>query len=487
MTAPCIVWFRHDLRLADHAALTAAVDRGGPVICLYILDQDGAGTWARGGASLWRLHHSLLSLQTRLLDKGQRLILRKGSAEAILSEIISETGAEALYWGRDYEPYAISRDTDLKAHFKDQGLDVQSFCTRLLFEPWTIATQAGDPYKVYSPFWRACLASDEPAAPLPTPHTIPAPECWPQSDTLTDWHLLPTRPNWAQDFDPETTGEDWAQSRLRTFLDTRVSDYKDKRDLPAAEVTSGLSAALHFGEISPRQIWHKTQAAIDKGEAPAKPAQKFLSELGWREFSYHLLYHFPTLPSENFRYDFNLFPWRDSTEDLKRWQLGQTGYPLVDAGMRQLWQTGEMHNRVRMVVASFLTKHLMLHWRHGEDWFWDTLVDADLANNAASWQWVAGSGADAAPYFRIFNPFTQGEKFDAQGQYVRQWVPELSGLPNTKIHRPWEASASELGNAGITLGSTYPHPMVDHMTARDRALEAYEILKSKREKKEPAD
>lgn len=480
-----LVWFRNDLRLSDHAALHAAVNQGGPVICLFILDQHNPGEWKRGEASLWRLHHSLQHLSDSLEQLGQKLILRQGPAEHVLDDIITDTNTTHVFWGRDYEPWAIDRDTSIKAKLKDKGINVQSHNTRLLFEPWTVETGQGAPYKVFSPFWRACLASNPPERPLPAPGQVPAPDKWPATDTLNDWALLPTRPNWAHTFDDNACGERWAYLRLKDFLDTQVDDYKDNRDRPANPVTSGLSPALHFGEISPRAIWHTVNDAIDAGDVNAKSAQKFLSEIGWREFSFNLLYHFPYFPEKNHRDDFDKFTWRDSPNDLKAWQQGYTGYPMVDAGMRELWATGIMHNRVRMIVASFLTKHLMIHWRHGEDWFWDTLIDADLANNAASWQWVAGSGADAAPYFRIFNPFTQGEKFDTNGDYVRKWVPEIAGLPNKLIHRPWEASAAELGNAGIKLGETYPHPIVDHFNARDRALGAYEALKSAKD--EPAD
>jgi deoxyribodipyrimidine photo-lyase len=351
---------------------------------------------------------------------------------------------------------------------------VESFNGSLLFEPWAIKTNGGGPFQVFTPFWRACLAAEPPAPPLAAAKRIVAPEGAVVSDTLGSWRLLPVAPDWAGGLrETWTAGEAAARRRLADFLDEKLAAYREERDRPDLESTSRLSPYLAWGEISPRQIWHAARHA----DAGGRETGKFLSELGWREFSWHLLYHHGSLPEENFRPAFDRFPWAGDEDSLAAWQAGRTGYPIVDAGMRQLWRTGWMHNRVRMVAASFLVKHLLVHWRAGEEWFWDTLVDADLANNAASWQWVAGSGADAAPYFRIFNPVLQGERFDPAGDYVRRFVPELARLPDAWIHKPWLAPASVLGAADVNLGTTYPRPLVEHDGARRRALAAFQAMR----------
>ena len=476
-----LLWFRRDLRLADNPALDAAVASGGPVIPVYICDDADAGEWSPGGASRWWLQGSLSALSSEIEARGNRLILKAGPAEAVINELLSETGATSVYWNRRYEPWATRRDEKIKTALKGKGMEARSFNAGLLREPWAITTQKGEPYKVFTPFWKALRASGEPDQLKPAPQRIPAPNDFSKSDDLNSWGLLPTKPDWASGLrDAWTPGEDAAQSRLHDFIDAAVFDYQDKRNLPGVSGTSRLSPHLHFGEIGPRQIWHTVIAsALDQTGSPMpRGAETYLSEIAWREFSYHLLFHFPELPLKPLRTEFSNFPWANDPDALSAWQRGATGYPIVDAGMRELWTTGWMHNRVRMIVASFLIKDLLIDWQTGEKWFWDTLVDADLASNAASWQWVAGCGADATPYFRVFNPTIQGTKFDPDGSYVRRWLPEVSRLPDRLIHAPWTAKPIELADAGIELGRDYPAPIVDHSIARNRALEKYKLLKA---------
>ncbi len=471
--APIIVWYRQDLRIADNPALSAAVATGRPIIPLYILDQESDGLRPMGGASLWWLHGSLECLSQDLHDLGAPLILRNGAAQAVLNQLMAETGADTVYWNRCYEPGAIARDTAIKNALQDKGIEADSFNGSLLYEPWEIKTQQDKPYRVFTPFYRMVLAQGTPAQPLPKPQSIKPYAAPLQSDALTDWSLLPTKPNWAASFSKYwSPGEAGAHTLLSDFLDDRITVYKAERDFPGIAATSRLSPHLHFGDISPRQIWAATSVV-----EPTAGSETFLKEVVWREFGYSLLYYNPTMPTAPLQAKFNAFPWTKNDPYLVAWQTGQTGYPIVDAGMRELWATGTMHNRVRMVVASFLVKHLLIHWREGEAWFWDTLVDADLASNTANWQWVSGCGADAAPYFRIFNPITQGEKFDADGTYVRQWVSEIADLPDKFIHKPWEASDDDLKKAGVRLGDTYPHPIVDHKVAREKALAALASIK----------
>ncbi|PJI38093.1 deoxyribodipyrimidine photo-lyase [Ferrovibrio sp.] len=478
-SAPVVVWFRQDLRLNDNPALVAAAASGRPVIALYILDT-ADNDWSLGGASRWWLHHSLTKLAAALHKQYDLpLVLRRGQPAQILPALLRESGADTVYWNRIYEPAGIARDTAIRAALKQDGVAVETHNAALLFEPWTVKTKAGGWFKVFSPFWRACLA-----LPSPTPQRAPKslmPFGQPiKSDMLADWGLLPSKPDWAGGLrETWTPGEAGAAERLQTFIDKNLYRYADSRDRPDLDCTSRLSPHLRFGEIGPRQVWQAVQMAVDRGGTGiAQNAAKFLAELGWREFCHHLLFHFPTLPQQNFREDFDAFPWNPNSAHVKAWQAGRTGYPIVDAGMRQLWQTGWMHNRMRMIAASFLIKHLLQDWRLGEAWFWDTLVDADLANNAGGWQWVAGSGADAAPYFRIFNPIMQGEKFDPKGEYVRRWVPELANLPKKYLHKPWTAPAAVLDQAGIVLGRDYPSPLVDHDTARKAALAAFAALRN---------
>ncbi len=462
MTA--IVWFRQDLRLRDNPALSAAA-QAGAIIPLYILDD--SGRWPPGGAGRWWLHHSLKALQASLGG----LVVARGDARTLLPDFVRHSGASAVYWNRCFEPDAIARDTAIKDALQQAGIEAHSFKGNVLHEPWDIATQSGGPFKVYTPFWRASLR--RPVA-RPLPAAKPTIDLTGMANGDIDaLALLPSRPNWAKGWETLwTPGEKGALSRLDAFVQSDLAGYHRLRDRPDGVHTSMLSPHLHFGEVSARQIWtklgpHREAATTRQG------ADKFLAELGWREFCHHLLYHYPTLPEQNWRTTFDAYPWRDSASDLTAWQRGLTGYPLVDAGMRELWHTGWMHNRVRMIAASFLVKHLRIDWRKGQDWFWDTLVDADLANNAAGWQWVAGSGADAAPYFRIFNPVIQGQKFDPDGRYVRRWCPELAKLPDRLIHSPFDAKADVLAAARIELGRNYPKPIVDHSAARQAALRCY--------------
>jgi len=477
--AATIVWFRQDLRVQDNPALAAAVASGGPVVPVYIFDEAGEGRWPMGAASRWWLHHSLAALDAALRERGSRLVVAQGESGAILKDLIKTTGATAVYWNRRYEPAVIARDKVLKAGL---GVEVKSFNAALLFEPHTVQNKAGGPFQVFTPFWKHCqsLAVDAPVR-LPA-GPITAPSKWPKSLALDQLKLLPVLP-WAGGFAAKwQPGEAGALKRLKKFTAGAMTGYAEQRDRPDSDGTSALSPHLHFGEIGPRQVWAAVRAlSKDSGVFPAnRGAQVFLTEVGWREFAHHLLYHFPHTPEQPLRTDFATFPWRKDAKHLRAWQRGLTGYPIVDAGMRQLWATGWMHNRVRMIVASFLVKHLRLSWQEGAAWFWDTLVDADLASNTLGWQWSAGCGADAAPYFRIFNPILQGGKFDPAGAYVRRWVPELAKLPVEFIHQPWEAPMDMLAGAGLTLGRDYPQPIVDHGEARVAALAALQAMRGTR-------
>ncbi len=467
---PSIVWFRQDLRLADNPALQAAVERGGPIVPVFVWAPHEEGDWPPGAASRWWWHQTLESFAADLESVGSRLIVRDGDSLAELEQIVEETDAEAVFWNRRYEPAVVERDKAIKMTLGARGLEVQSFGGSLLFEPWQVETKEGNPYQVFSAFWRACKRLDEPEEPSPAPEKLPHPWKWPDSVEVDSLELLP-RIDWASGFRDEwTPGEKGAAERLDRFLREAVPDYKDDRNRPDRYATSKLSPHLHFGEIGPRTVWHETRRRL--GDARFTNADEggevFLSEIGWREFAHHLLYHFPETTDRPLREKFDDFPWRDDEDELKAWQRGRTGFPIVDAGMRELWTTGWMHNRVRMIVASFLTKDLRLHWLEGARWFWDTLVDADLANNTLGWQWTAGCGADAAPYFRVFNPMTQGAKFDPDGEYTRQWVPELASVVDKHLQQPWEAGSPP---------ADYPEPVVDHAEARKEALAAFETVK----------
>lgn len=466
-----IVWFRQDLRLHDNPALIHAVQNGFHIVPVYILDDVNAGPWKMGGASRWWLHNSLQNLNQTLSGK---MHFYCGPADQVLPKLVQAFSACAVFWNRCYEPWRIDRDKVIKEVLIQNSIEVQSFNASLLWEPWEVLKSDGTPYKVFTPYYRkGCLGSPkQPSLPLPAPELINFSHTNDNSGNLAELELMP-KINWYKDMQALwLPGEVGAKSRLDNFLSTGLKGYKEGRNRPDLEFTSRLSPHLHFGEISPRYIWYKShEAAVNHAETDQ---DTFCSELGWREFSNSLLYYNRSLPDFPIQEKFLNYPWVNNDKALLAWQQGNTGVPIVDAGMRQLWQTGWMHNRVRMIVGSFLVKNLRIHWHEGEKWFWDTLVDANLANNAASWQWIAGCGADAAPYFRIFNPVTQGEKFDPSGSYVRQFVPELKNMPNDYIHKPWTASPIIRKSAGA---DTYADPIVDLSISRAEALEGYNLIK----------
>ena len=469
--SPTLFWFRDDLRLGDNPGLAAACEGDAPLILLYVLDDSGDGPRPLGGAARWWLHHSLTSLSADLAKLGQRLVIRRGAAERIVPDMVRRTGTRLAAWNRRYGKAAVLDDR-IAAELEAAGCAVSSHSANLLHEPGEVVSGKGEPFKVYSAFWRAANALGGIRSPVGRPTALLPPAERIDSDSLDSLGLLPTRPDWSGGLQAIwQPGEGGAKARLDGFLSSRLEGYAERRDLPAEPATSMLSPHLRFGEISPVQIW---RAISDTGA----DAARFTSELGWREFAYHVLAEAPDCHRRNLREAFDRFPWHEPEHEvLRAWQRGRTGYPIVDAGMRQLWQTGWMHNRVRMVVGSFLTKHLLIDWRHGESWFWDTLVDADPANNPFGWQWVAGSGYDAQPFFRIFNPVLQGEKFDPDGAYIRCFVPEIAALPDRFIHKPWEATPIELRSTGLVLGTDYPRPIVDHGAARERALAAYKAMR----------
>ncbi len=472
---PVIVWFRQDLRVGDNPALAAAASTERPILPVYILDDEAAGEWRLGAASRWWLHQSLDALNESLRGK---LCFLNGRAIDSLPKLAQAVGAAHVVWNRCYEPWRIERDAQISEALSADGIRAESFNGSLLFEPHCVSKADGTPYKVFTPFYRkGCLkGASAPGEPVAAPERIPLLPHG-QGLALDELQLMPATRWYTEMADVWEPGESGAHSRLQRFLDDGIRDYKAGRNRPDRQQVSRLSPHLHFGEVSPRQVWHAARriATLQRLESDV---DHFLSELGWREFSYYLLYHQPELPRVNLQAKFDRFPWREDPDALQRWQYGLTGYPIVDAGMRELWRTGYMHNRVRMIVGSFLVKNLLLHWHHGADWFWDTLVDADLANNSASWQWIAGCGADAAPYFRIFNPVIQGQKFDPEGAYVRRYLPELAGLPVKFLHSPWTAPDDVLTAANVTLGEHYPKPIVDLKTSRERALDAFRSLKS---------
>lgn len=483
-----LVWFRRDLRLADNAALQAARARHDHVVPVYVHQPHEEKPWAPGAASDWWLHRSLAALDLALTRAGAPLLVRHGGSLEQLRQLAQAVDADAVYWNRLYEPAVVARDTAIKNALREDGLEAESFSAGLLAEPWTLKTGGGGPYKVFTPFWRALDARlrgelAEGRAPLAGIRSLKPAPAPPPGETLDSLELLP-RIDWDAGFrDTWTPGEAGAQARLEAFCANAVARYREARDFPAIDATSSLSPHLHFGEISPLQIVARVERLLAENPSAGvrANAEWFLREVGWREFAHHLLFHFPQTPEQPLYEKFVGFPWRsarDYAADLRAWQRGQTGVPIVDAGMRQLWHSGWMHNRVRMIVASFLTKNLLIPWQEGAAWFWDTLVDADLANNTLGWQWVAGCGADAAPYFRVFNPVSQGGRFDAAGDYVRRWVPELAKLPDEAIHAPWDAKPAVLIAAGVALGKDYPAPIVDLKMSRERALRAYDAIKA---------
>lgn len=448
-----ILWFRRDLRLSDQAALIAAVGEG-PVVPVYILDDETPKHRAMGGASRWWLHHSLASLDAALREKGSRLILKRGKSDAVLAALAEEVGTKRVHCIRHYEPWwrnaerAVAKQLELVCHDGNY-----------LAPPGSVTTGSGEPYKIYTPFWRALQQRMPPAAPANRPRDISAPPSWPKSDRLEEWGLLPTKPDWATGFADWEPGEAGARKRVDAFVD-KAADYDRTRNLPSIEGSSRLSPHLHFGEVSPAYIWHRV---ADAGGS----VDVFLSEIGWRDYAQNVILQFPDYAAKNAREKFDAIPWRDLRSSAVRdefdaWTKGRTGYPIVDAGMRQLWATGWMHNRVRMIAASFLIKHLLIDWREGERWFWDTLVDADYASNAVNWQWVSGTGIDSNMFVRIMAPLSQSEKFDAAG-YIREWVPELARLHDDVIHDPEEHGRRPSG---------YPRKIIGHREARERALAA---------------
>jgi deoxyribodipyrimidine photo-lyase len=474
-----LIWFRQDLRLADNPALAAAAASGEAVIPLYLFAPEEEGAWGPGGASRWWLHQSLASLRESLREAGSDLCIRRGpDSLGILLDLIAESGATRVCFNRRYEPAAVARDRALKTALEARGIAVETHNSALLFEPWTVSTKSGHPFQVFTPFWRHCRALEAPPEPIRAPERLHPPPSGPMGEALESLELLPAL-DWPKGLAAAfTPGERSALSHLEHFVEAGFDDYATERDHPGVAGTSRLSPHLHFGEIGPRQVYDAVKRhAGRRGRHSTWRDSQFLTELGWREFAHHLLFHFPHTPEQPLRESFARFPWKSEPDALAAWRRGRTGYPIVDAGMRELWSSGWMHNRVRMIVGSFLVKDLLIPWQEGARWFWDTLVDADLANNTLGWQWVSGCGADAAPFFRIFNPVSQGERFDGAGEYVRRWVPEIAALPDEWLHRPWTAPPEILESAGITLGTTYPLPRVDHDAARKDALAAFARIK----------
>ena len=477
-----LVWLRRDLRLADNPALDAALESGLQPVPVYIHDEP-AGSWPLGAASAWWLHHSLLALDTELRSRGSRLLIARGDPESELLRLSQAFSAGQVFWNRLYEPHSVQRDTCVKAALRRHGLSVTSFNAGLLCEPRELLKADGTPYRVFTPFWKAMQKAIQVRSPLPAPGTLPeVARVEGEALSVQALGLLPTIPWYSAFAEHWRPGESGAHQALQRFCAEALAEYPHDRDRPALTGTSRLSPHLHFGELSPQQAWHALQRETASRTRPGLlgASEAWLRQLAWRDFGHHLLYHFPDTSDQPMDARFAGFPWRsDYGPDLRRWQRGATGIPIVDAGMRELWQSGWMHNRVRMIVASLLTKNLLIPWQEGARWFWDTLVDADLANNSLGWQWTAGCGVDAAPYFRIFNPVRQGERFDPDGSYIRRWLPQLANLPPEWIHQPWGAPREVLHGAGVSPGESYPEPMVDLQQSRARALAIWEQLKNR--------
>lgn len=465
-----VLWIRNDRRLDDNPALTLATRSDAPVIPVFVWCPEAEGGWAPGGASRWWIHHSLVALSRSLVERGSRLVIRRGDPADVLPAIAREARAGTILWNAHHEPSARDLEARVARAAHAEELETRACEGQLLVTPRELRTTTGTPFKVFTPFWKALRARGIDASPAPPPARLAPPHRWPASLALEELQLLPVV-DWAGGLSERfTPGEAGAAAALDHFLERAVGRYAQERDRPDLRSTSRLSPHLHHGEIGVRRLWARA--------SEVEGAEPFLRQIAWREFAHHLLHHFPTTTTQPLRPEWEAFPWADTDEELAAWQRGRTGYPIVDAAMRELWRTGWMHNRARLVVGSFLVKDLLVHWIEGARWFWDTLVDADLASNTLGWQWVAGSGADAAPYFRIFNPVTQAKRFDPEGAYVKRWVPELAGLPAALVHEPWTAKPLDLAASGVRLGETYPLPVVDHAVARERALAAYEMVKS---------
>jgi deoxyribodipyrimidine photo-lyase len=471
-----IYWFRNDLRLEDNPAWKKAIESGCLVYPVFIHSPEEDADWALGGASMWWLHHALVDLHQQLSGKGLRLIIRSGNHETVLRDLVRELGITEVYWSKRYLPEQFQADDRLHTELVKDDIEVTACNSSLLREPWDICSGSGQPYRVYTPYMRAFRGSDEPQ-PVSSCGNPVVPSDWPDSMEIQNLELLP-RLDWADGFrsfwNPTRAG---GLERLRLFIRDGMGSYDEMRDIPAVEGTSRLSPYLHWGQLGPREVL----AAI-RGFPDSAGKETFYREIVWREFAYHVLFHNPETAMKPLQPSFNQFSWREDAADLEAWKKGLTGYPIVDAGMRQLWQTGWMHNRVRMIVASFLVKHLLLPWQEGAKWFWDTLVDADLASNSLGWQWAGGCGADAAPYFRVFNPIIQGKKFDPEGHYVRKYVPELRELPKRYIHTPWETPASLQQSLNLNIGDHYPAPIIEHGEGRNRALDAFQPLRERTRK-----
>ncbi|MFB6247587.1 MAG: deoxyribodipyrimidine photo-lyase [Salinibacter sp.] len=477
MPSSTLVWLRHGLRLRDHPAFVDAAEHGA-VVPLFVWAPEEEGDWPPGDAAQWWLHHALRDLGERLRERGSRLILRTGPTSDALRAAAAEAGADRVVWNRRYEPHLARRDANVREALEEDGIETQVFESQILHDPEGVETTSGGPYHVFTPFWKKVRKENllRTGTPLDVPD-LPAPPTWPSSEPLDALGLATGVGDGARGIhEAWTPTVGGAHDRLDYTLEHVVADYDAARDRPDQDGTARLSPFLHHGHLSPRQVWHRVGTWADE-TGRHDDARPLLRQVVFREFAYHWLHHYPDTPTKTYRDKFRDFPWRDDADALARWKQGQTGYPIVDAGMRQLAETGWMHNRVRMIVASFLTKDLMIHWRHGARWFWDRLVDADLASNTFNWQWTAGCGADAQPFFRVFNPVSQSERHDPDGDYIRRYVPELADLPDDALHTPWEESDARLEAFGVTLGETYPRPMVDHSEAREDALAAYETVK----------
>ena len=469
------MWFRQDLRLMDNPALVAATEHH-QLVPIYIFDEENSGDAALGASSKLWLYYSLKALNKQLENK---LRFLRGDPKILLIKLLADNNIDSIFWNRCYEPWQINRDSVIKHQLIGKGYNVKSFNGSLLWEPWHVMKKDGTPYKVFTPFYRkGCLNATPPRIPVDAPKLVLADKdslCG--INKLNELNLIPKN-NWGDkvicNWD---VGEEAANKKLNNFLDNGLEGYKEGRNFPSKDNVSKLSTHIHWGEISVNSIWYKSKSHSNFKKINELDADQFLTELGWREFSYSLLYNFPNLPSKNLQERFDNFKWLKNSNFLNAWKEGKTGYPIVDAGMRELWQTGYMHNRLRMIVGSFLVKNLLIDWRDGQKWFWESLVDADLASNSAGWQWIAGCGADAAPYFRIFNPITQGQKFDIDGTYTKKYVPELFSLPNKYLFSPWEAPEDILSEAGVKLGIDYPFPIIDLRQSRERALSTFAKLK----------